>query len=47
MNPAIAIPEALQGALDTLDGLRMLPAWPCLDEVANLTALLTSTEHPP
>ena len=42
VNPAMASPEALQGVLRTLDGLRMLPASPRLREVAELAAFLAS-----
>ncbi|MGW0820730.1 hypothetical protein [Streptomyces sp. NPDC002845] len=42
VNPALASPEALQGILDTLDGLRMLAASPRLREVAELAAFLAS-----
>ncbi|AKH82472.1 2-hydroxycyclohexanecarboxyl-CoA dehydrogenase [Streptomyces sp. CNQ-509] len=42
VNPAMATPEALRGVLDTLDGLRMLPASPRLKEIADLAAFLAS-----
>ncbi|MEU9895177.1 SDR family NAD(P)-dependent oxidoreductase [Streptomyces phaeochromogenes] len=42
VNPAMASPEALRGILDMLDGLRMLPASPRLQEVAELAAFLAS-----
>lgn len=42
VNPALATPEALQGILDKLDDLRMLPASPRLREVAELAAFLAS-----
>lgn len=42
VNPVLGDPDALQGVLDTLDGLRMLPASPQLREVAELAAFLAS-----
>lgn len=42
VNPAMATPEALRGVLDTLDSLRMLPASPRLQEIADLAAFLAS-----
>ncbi|WBB59314.1 SDR family oxidoreductase [Streptomyces sp. WMMC500] len=42
VNPAMATPEALQGVLDTLDDLRMLPASPRIQEIADLAAFLAS-----
>lgn len=42
VNPALGTPGQMQGVLDMLDGLRMLPASPRLHEVAELAAFLAS-----
>lgn len=42
VNPTLGTPGEMQGVLDMLDGLRMLPASPRLHEVAELAAFLAS-----
>ncbi|GAA2137101.1 SDR family NAD(P)-dependent oxidoreductase [Streptomyces synnematoformans] len=42
VNPAMGTAEAVQHILDSLDNLRMLPASPRLQEIADLAAFLAS-----
>nr|WP_206314680.1 SDR family oxidoreductase [Streptomyces coryli] len=42
VDPALASPEAVAGVLANLDGLRMLPKSPPLQEIAELAAFLAS-----